>query len=216
MTQTLQTTAQAAGTADPDVIRGEDGVLRPRWAAKDELLRAYYDEEWGFPVRDEQGIFERICLEGFQSGLSWSTILRKRPAFREVCEGFDPEKVASFGEKTIAELLADERIIRNPRKIHAMIRNARATLQLREAEGLADLVWSFEEPEPHPWRCWADIPSSTPASAALARRLKAAGFSFVGPTTMFALMQAIGIINCRVPLGGEESRREPGAGHLPL
>lgn len=192
------------GVFDPDLVLGEDGVLRPQWAEGSPLLRSYYDEEWGFPIHDEQGIFERICLEGFQAGLSWSTILAKREAFRETCERFDPEKVAAFRDEKVEELLGDQRIIRNERKIRAMISNAQATLALREERGLADLVWSFAEDTPSHWKRWADIPSSTESSAALARRLKAAGFVFVGPTTMFALMQAIGVVNCRVPLHSEE------------
>ncbi|WP_030143763.1 DNA-3-methyladenine glycosylase I [Mycetocola saprophilus] len=188
-----------ATTTDPisiDLIIGEDGLARPPWAAGDPLLRAYYDTEWGMPVRDESGMFERISLEAFQSGLSWATILRKRSAFRAGFAGFDPERVAAFGEKDIERLLGDAGIIRNRRKIEATITNARATLALRDSgPGLAELVWSFQpDRTPRPLR-FADIPVRSAESEALAKRLRAEGFTFVGPTTMFALMEACGIVD---------------------
>ena len=184
---------------NPDLVVGDDGLARPAWAATDPLLREYYDTEWGIPVRDERGVFERLSLEAFQSGLSWATILRKRPAFREAFCGFDPEAVAGFREADVARLLADARIVRNRAKILATIGNARATLHLREsgdvAGGLAGLVWSFQpEATPQPHRL-SDIPTQSPQSAALSRELKRRGFRFVGPTTMHALMEAIGIID---------------------
>ena len=183
---------------NPDLV-GDDGLARPVWAATDPLLREYYDTEWGMPVRDERGVFERLSLEAFQSGLSWATILRKRPAFREAFCGFDPEAVAGFRETDVARLLADARIVRNRAKILATVGNARATLHLREsgdvAGGLAGLVWSFQpEATPQPHRL-SDIPTQSPQSAALSRELKRRGFRFVGPTTMHALMEAIGIID---------------------
>ena len=129
-----------------DLVVGEDGLARPAWAATDPLLRHYYDTEWGMPVRDERGVFERLSLEAFQAGLSWATILRKRPAFRDAFAGFDPDAVAGFGEADVDRLLADARIVRNRAKVLATITNARATLRLREASdidgGLAGLVWS--------------------------------------------------------------------------
>ncbi|MFC2780498.1 MULTISPECIES: DNA-3-methyladenine glycosylase I [Actinomyces] len=184
---------------NPDLVVGDDGLARPVWAATDPLLREYYDTEWGMPVRDERGVFERLSLEAFQSGLSWATILRKRPAFRDAFSGFDPEAVAGFREADVARLLADARIVRNRAKILATIGNARATLHLREsgdvAGGLAGLVWSFQpETTPRPHRL-SDIPTQSPQSAALSRELKRRGFRFVGPTTMHALMEAIGIID---------------------
>lgn len=178
-----------------DLVIGTDGRARPRWAAHDALLRAYYDTEWGMPVRDETGVFERISLEAFQSGLSWATILRKRGAFRAAFAGFDPDAVSGFGDDDIVRLLIDAGIVRNRRKIEATIANAAATVQLRERGGLAALVWSFTPAStPHP-STLAEIPTSSPESAALAQALKRAGFSFVGPTTAFALMEAIGMVD---------------------
>lgn len=177
------------------LVRGEDGLSRPAWAATDPLLQSYYDTEWGMPVRDEQGLYERISLEAFQAGLSWATILRKRPAFREAFAGFDPEAVARFDEADEQRLLADAGIVRNRAKIAATITNARATLDLRERGGLVDLVWSFRpEQTPRPRRV-AEIPTRSPESVALSKRLRAEGFAFVGPTTMFALMEAVGIVD---------------------
>ena len=183
-------------SASPDLVVGDDGLARPVWAATDPLLREYYDTEWGMPVRDERGVFERLSLEAFQSGLSWATILRKRPAFRDAFSGFDPDAVAGFGDEDVDRLLDDARIVRNRAKILATITNARATLRLREASdiagGLAGLVWSYRPNEtPRPYRL-ADVPTQ---SAALSRELKRRGFRFVGPTTMHALMEAIGIID---------------------
>ena len=181
--------------SDPDLVIGADGLARPRWAASDPLLREYYDHEWGVPVRDETGLFERVTLEAFQSGLSWRTVLAKRPAFREVFHGFDPEAVAAMDEREVERLLGDARIIRNRRKIEATVTNARATVALREDGGLADLVWSFmPSSTPHPDR-FADVPTTSDESRALSRELKRRGFVFVGPTTMYALMEAIGMVD---------------------
>lgn len=178
-----------------DLITGEDGLARPEWASKDDMLREYYDTEWGMPVHDERGVFERLTLEAFQSGLSWAIILRKRPAFREAFRGFDPDVVAEFDDDDIARLLADASIVRNRRKIDAAVQNARATVALRADGGLAEFVWSFRpERTPQP-RSAAEIPSESPESIALAKALKKRGFAFVGKTTMFALMEAIGIVD---------------------
>ena len=182
---------------NPDLVVGDDGLARPAWAAADPLLREYYDTEWGMPVRDERGVFERVSLEAFQSGLSWATILRKRPAFRDAFAGFDPDAVAGFGEADVDRLLADARIVRNRAKVLATITNARATVRLRDTvdDGLAGLVWSYwPESTPRPHR-FADIPTQSEQSVALAGDLKRRGFRFVGPTTMYALMEAIGIID---------------------
>ena len=177
------------------VVIGPDGLGRPAWAATDDLLRDYYDTEWGLPVTDERGVFERLSLEAFQSGLSWATILRKRPAFRTAFAEFDPEAVAGFGQPDIERLLADAGIVRNRAKILATIANAQATLALRDDGGLAELVWSFQpERTPVP-QTPAEVPTTSAESVALAKELRRRGFRFVGPTTMFALMEAIGLVD---------------------
>ncbi|HEX2856314.1 MAG TPA: DNA-3-methyladenine glycosylase I [Propionibacteriaceae bacterium] len=179
----------------PDLVVGPDGLARPSWAASDELLRGYYDTEWGMPVRDERGVFERLSLEAFQSGLSWSTILRKRENFRAAFDDFQPDRVARYGDADTARLLADAGIVRNRRKIEATITNARATLELRDAGGLAEFVWGFRPDSTPAPRSYAEIPTSSPESVALSKALKSRGFAHVGPTTMFALMEAIGIVD---------------------
>lgn len=181
-----------AGTG---LVEGEDGLARPVWASKNPLLRDYYDSEWGLPVRDEQGLFERLSLEAFQSGLSWATILRKRPAFRQAFADFDPDTVAGFGDAEVTRLLEDAEIIRNRAKILATIGNAQATLTLRAEGGLEELLWSFQpEQTPEP-RTPDEVPSRSAESVAAAALLKSKGFSFVGPTTVFALMEAVGIVD---------------------
>ena len=176
-------------------IIGDDGLARPPWASTDPLMREYYDTEWGMPVRDEQGMYERISLEGFQAGLSWATILRKRAAFRAAFLDFDPEKVASFAEADVERLMQDAGIVRNRLKIRAAITNANATLAMRAEGGLVDFVWSFQpESTPAP-RTVADIATQSPESLALSKALRKKGFAFVGPTTMYALMEAIGMID---------------------
>ena len=177
------------------LVVGADGLARPVWASTDEMLRTYYDTEWGMPVRDELGVFERLSLEAFQSGLSWRTILAKRPAFRSAFADFDPDVVAGFGEDDVARLMADAGIVRNRAKILATITNANATVALREDGGLADLVWSFRpERTPEPVT-FADVPTTSDESVALSKALRKRGFAFVGPTTMYALMEAIGIVD---------------------
>ncbi|MDR2256502.1 MAG: DNA-3-methyladenine glycosylase I [Arthrobacter sp.] len=179
----------------PSVTLGEDGVHRTPWGNGDALLREYYDHEWGVPVTTEAGLYERLTLEAFQSGLSWLTILRKREAFRAAFKGFDPQLVAAFGAADVERLMADAGIVRNRRKIDAAITNAAATLALREDGGLPALIWSFRpETTPLP-RTVQEVPSSSPASVALSKELKRRGFAFVGPTTMFALMEAVGIVD---------------------
>lgn len=180
------------------LVVGADGLARPEWAAHDGLLREYYDTEWGMPVRDEQGLFERLSLEGFQAGLSWATVLRKRPAFREAFAGFDPDTVATFGQTEVEKLMGNAEIIRNRRKIEAVINNARATVELRGSGGLAELIWSYQpERTPEP-TCAEEVPSTSEESRALAKALKKAGFKFVGPTTVFALMEAVGIVDTNI------------------
>lgn len=178
-----------------DVVIGDDGLARPRWASTDPMLREYYDVEWGMPVRDEAGLFERLSLEAFQSGLSWAIVLRKRPAFREAFAGFDPDAVAGFDDDDVERLLADARIIRNRAKILATIGNARAAVALREEGGLPELVWSHRPVTTPAPQTLADIPTASEESVALSKALKRRGFRFVGPTTMYALMEAIGIVD---------------------
>jgi DNA-3-methyladenine glycosylase I len=163
---------------------------------RDELARAYHDEEWGRPVRDEARLLEKVCLEGFQSGLSWDTILRKRPAFRAAFADFDAAVVARFGDADVARLMQDASIVRNRAKIEATIANARATAAMHErGETLSELIWSHRpEPGPAP-ATLADMQASTPESKALAKELKKRGFRFVGPTTVYAMMQAVGVVN---------------------
>lgn len=180
---------------DSGIIIGEDKLARPSWAATDPMLQHYYDTEWGMPVRDEHGVFERLSLEAFQAGLSWATILRKRENFREAFQNFDPDIVATFDDEKVAELLANSGIIRNRAKILATIKNAKATIELRQDGGLAAFVWSFQpEQTPRP-ASMKDIPTTSPESIALSKALKKLGFGFVGPTTMFALMEALGIVD---------------------
>jgi DNA-3-methyladenine glycosylase I len=173
---------------------GPDGRPRCAWALSAPEYLAYHDEEWGRPVRDDRGLFERLCLEAFQSGLSWLTILRKREAFRAAFAGFEIERVAAFGEDDRARLLADAGIVRNRAKIDAAIANARAAAALDD--GLAELLWRFAAPAGRPApRTSADVPASTPESKAMAAELKRHGFRFVGPTTAYALMQACGLVD---------------------
>jgi DNA-3-methyladenine glycosylase I len=182
----------------PELVVGADGRARCPWGASAPDYLAYHDEEWGRPVHGDVEIFERLTLEAFQSGLSWITILRKRPAFRAAFDGFDPARVAAYGEPDRQRLLADVGIVRNRAKVDAAITNARALLALQDTDGpdgLDRLVWSFAPPErPRPERL-ADVPATTPESVALAKTLKACGFVFVGPTTAYAAMQAMGLVD---------------------
>ena len=165
-------------------VPGDDGLARPPWASVDPLLREYYDTEWGLPVRDEHGLYERISLEAFQAGLSWATILRKRPAFRLAFHDFNPDIVAAFTEDDVERLLRDPGIIRNRLKIRAAITNAQAVIALRAEGGLVDFVWSFKPPQTPQPLTHADVPTQSPESVALSKALRKKGFSFVGPTTM--------------------------------
>jgi DNA-3-methyladenine glycosylase I len=174
---------------------GEDGVARCPWANGHPLSRDYHDTEWGMPVRGERALYERITLEAFQSGLSWLTILAKRPAFRQAFAAFDPEAVARFTDEDVERLMGNAAIVRNRAKILAARTNAAATLALREEDGLDALVWSYrpaETPAPH---TAADVPSRSEVSVALAKDLRRRGFSFVGPTTAYALMEAVGMVD---------------------
>lgn len=182
-------------TPDNGTVVGEDGLARPLWASSDPLMQAYYDHEWGMPVRDEQGMYERISLEAFQAGLSWATILRKRDAFRKAFLDFHPESVAAFAEADVERLMLDAGIVRNRLKINAAITNAKATIALREKGGLVEFVWSFQPDSTPTPSSMADIPTTSPESIALSKALRKKGFAFVGPTTMYALMEAVGIID---------------------
>jgi DNA-3-methyladenine glycosylase I len=181
----------------------------------DPLYERYHDEEWGLPVLDEQGLFERLSLEAFQSGLSWRTILLRREAFREAFAGFDPEAVARLGDADVDRLLGDERIIRNRAKIEATLANARATVAMRGGEPLEVVIRAHAPARDDPPATWADVPASTPETVALARELKRRGFRFVGPTTLYALMQACGLVDdhlagCPARPAAERARRAAG------
>jgi DNA-3-methyladenine glycosylase I len=174
----------------------EDGVARCPWADSAPEYRAYHDSEWGFPVADDRRLFEKLSLEGFQAGLSWLTILRKRDAFRDAFAGFDYVGVAEFGEDDVARLVNDARIVRHRGKIEAVINNAQRAVELVEREGsLAHFVWSFEPSRQSQHLQQAELPSTTDESHALARELKRRGWRFVGPTTVYAFMQAMGLVN---------------------
>jgi DNA-3-methyladenine glycosylase I len=175
-------------------VAGPDGRLRCPWGLSTPDYVAYHDEEWGRPVRGDQAIFERLCLEAFQSGLSWLTILRKRENFRKAFAGFDIPAVAAFTDADVARLLADAGIVRNRAKVNAAITNARAALAV--TGGLSDLVWSYAGTEPGPApQTLADLPAQTAASKALAKELRNRGFVFTGPVTVYAAMQACGLVN---------------------
>jgi DNA-3-methyladenine glycosylase I len=182
------------------LVRADDGVVRCFWAGSDPLYLRYHDVEWGFPVADDRRLFEKICLEGFQSGLSWLTILRKRENFRAAFRGFDPAVVARFGARDVLRLLKDAGIVRHRGKIESTINNARLARDLAdEAGSLAAFFWSFEPPSSdRPKRVtWPVLTTlaKAPASLALSKELKRRGFTFVGPTTAYAFMQAMGLVN---------------------
>ncbi len=178
------------------VERGADGLLRCSWGASPPIYVDYHDNEWGKPATDETAVFEKVCLEGFQAGLSWLTVLRKRPAFREVFHGFEPAAVAGMSAGDVDALLVDERIIRHRGKIEATVNNARRLLELHDSgSSLLELFGQAAPAKPHAPRTLADIPSTTPESEALSRRLKDLGFRFVGPKTCYAALQALGIVN---------------------
>jgi DNA-3-methyladenine glycosylase I len=180
----------------------------------DPLYERYHDEEWGRPVTDERGMFERMSLEAFQSGLSWLTILRKREAFRAAFAGFDPDAVARFGDADVERLLGDAGIVRNRAKIGATIANARATLALRDdGPPLHELIWAHRPAERPAPRTYADVPSQVPETVALAKELKRRGFRFVGPTTLYALMQACGLVNDHLAICPARVTLRVGDGH---
>lgn len=201
--ETAQTAAAspAAGVPPaprPSLVTGEDGLARCAWSASDAEYRRYHDEEWGRPLRDDRALFEKLCLEGFQAGLSWITILKRRPAFREAFHGFEVERVANMTDADVELLLGNERIIRHRGKIQAAIGNARVTRDL--GESLAGLMWSFApaaDSRVRP-RSFDEIPAVTAESTALSAELRRSGYRFVGPTTMYALMQSAGMVDDHV------------------
>lgn len=194
--------AETFTPARPDLVTGDDGRTRCSWGSGDPLYASYHDDEWGRPLRDETALFGLLCLEAFQSGLSWLTILRKRPGFQAAFDGFDPHAVAAYGHDDVARLMADAAIVRNRAKIDAAIANAGAVVALHDrGETLVDLVFSFapaagsgERPAGR-FSSLADIPSTTPSSTALAKALRARGFRFVGPVVAYALMQSAGVVD---------------------
>ena len=203
--------------AQPGLEAGPDGKLRCFWGLSAPDYVRYHDEEWGFPVTEDRRLFEKICLEGFQSGLSWLTILRKRDAFRRAFAGFDPARVARFGQRDVRRLLGDAGIVRHRGKIESTVNNARRALELAEEFGsLSAYLWRFEpDPASRPERLtWGRLRrmATTPESTALSRDLKARGWTFVGPTTVYAFMQAMGLVNdhldgCAVRARAERARR---------
>lgn len=197
---------------DPGLMAlGPDGEWRCRWASDPPEYRDYHDREWGFGVTDDHRLFEKICLEGFQAGLSWLTVLRKREEFREAFAGFDPERVIDFGERDVERLMGNAGIIRHQGKIRSVINNASRALEMAACHGsLADFFWDWAEFGSAPLR--AAPPGFTEASGALAKELRRRGWTFVGPTTCYAFMQAMGLVNdhmegCWVREEAEESRR---------
>lgn len=180
-----------------DVRLGADGRARCAWVGDDLEYARYHDEEWGVALHGDRALFEKMSLEGFQAGLSWITILRKRPRFREVFAGFEPEVVAAFGEDDVARLMTDAGIIRNRAKIEATISNARLVADLAPGE-LDEFMWSFAPASHRRPVTFADVPATTAASDALSKALRKRGFRFVGPTTMYALMQSAGMVDDHV------------------
>ena len=194
-----------------DVVRGPDGKRRCRWGDSDDRYRLYHDTEWGRPIVDEQGLYERLCLELLQSGLSWALILRKREGLREAFAGFEPEVVAGLD---VRRLLEDARVIRNRTKLEAIVQNAKATIAMRGETPLPELIWSFRRRPRRAPRNYGEMVSFTPESKALAKELKRRGFAFVGPTTVYSTMQAVGVVNdhlagCFVRAEVEAVRRRP-------
>jgi DNA-3-methyladenine glycosylase I len=179
-----------------DLVIGEDKLPRCPWGASTPELQSYHDQEWGRPVGDDDRVFEKLCLEGFQSGLSWLTILRKRDGFRKAFASFDPTVIAGFTDADVDRLLADTAIVRNRAKIRAAISNAQATIGLRERGiSLAVLLWKYEPDASRPPTSMGGLLSSTPESKALSAELRTSGFRFVGPTTVYAAMQSLGVVN---------------------
>lgn len=181
-------------TTPVPLVVGADGIARCSWVGADPEYQRYHDEEWGYALHGESKVFEKISLEGFQAGLSWITILRKRPAFRERFHAFDLPAVAAMSEQDVESLLQDARIIRHRGKIQAVIQNARTALEL--GDNLDEILWSFAPPaRPNRFADWGEVPAITPESTALSQHLRKRGYRFVGPTTMYALMQSAGLVD---------------------
>jgi DNA-3-methyladenine glycosylase I len=178
-------------------IRHEDGIHRCPWCGTDPIYVAYHDEEWGVPEFDDRALFEKLILDGFQAGLSWITILRKRDAFRQSFDGFEPEIIARYGKRKLAKLMNEPRIVRNRAKIEAAVTNAQAYLALKEKQSFADYLWGFVEGQPvnKALRYMRQIPAETPLAQKVSKDLRAEGFKFVGPTIVYAFMQAVGMVN---------------------
>lgn len=180
------------------IVTGEDGVARCSWCGHDSFYQAYHDTEWGVPVFDSRALFEKLILDGFQAGLSWITILRKRENFIKAFDGFNPKVIAAYDEAKIESLMLDKGIIRNRSKITGTITSARLFLEIESKEkGFSDLLWSYLDGKPlqNNWNAMSDVPTETPLSQAISKDLKARGFKFVGPTIIYAFMQAVGMIN---------------------
>lgn len=196
-----------------EIVIDSDGVARCAWGSEPEIYRVYHDTEWGRPATDDRRLFEKVCLEGFQAGLSWLTILRKRDDFRRAFANFEPDAIAAFNESDVARLLTDEKIVRHEGKIRSVINNAERALDLREEAGsLTHYFWSWTTPEEE---APTEIPAITETSTALSRDLKERGWTFVGPTTIYAFMQSTGLVNdhlaaCDVRAECAEERRSLG------
>jgi len=178
-------------------IRHEDGIHRCPWCGTDPLYVSYHDEEWGVPELDDKALFEKLILDGFQAGLSWITILRKREAFREAFDGFEPQIIARYNARKLSQLMNEPRIVRNRAKIEASVTNARAYLALKEKQDFGEYLWGFVERQPvnKALRYTRQIPAETPVAQELSKDLRAKGFKFVGPTIVYAFMQAVGMVN---------------------
>jgi len=178
-------------------VRHDDGIQRCPWCGSDPLYVAYHDTEWGVPEFDDRALFEKLMLDGFQAGLSWITILRKREAFRAAFDGFRPEIIAGYDAAKLAELMKDEKIVRNRAKIEASVANARAYLAIAEHGSFADYLWNFVDgtPRQNRFRSLAQVPAETPLAQRISKELRQRGFKFVGPTIVYAFMQAVGMVN---------------------
>lgn len=188
---------QPASWRDLGVASHEDGLKRCPWPGVDPLYLAYHDDEWGRPERDGRALFEKLTLDGFQAGLSWITILRKREAFRAAFAGFDPARIARFDQKQMAALMRNDAIVRNRAKIEGAVLSAQAWLEIEAATGFSDYLWAFVDGRPivNHWTRMSDVPTQTPLSERLSKDLKARGFKFCGPTIVYAFMQAVGMVD---------------------
>jgi DNA-3-methyladenine glycosylase I len=198
------------------VLRHADGLARCPWAGVEPLYVAYHDEEWGKPERDSRALFEKLILDGFQAGLSWITILRKREAFRAAFDGFDPAAIARFDDRRVHDLMHNDGIVRNRAKIEGAVFSARAWIAIEETQGFSNYVWGFVDGAPivnHPRRI-SDLPTQTPLSQRLSKDLKARGFKFCGPTIVYAFMQATGmvddhLVDCHLRAKGSRCAKRP-------